>query len=186
MTRLQGIIALLTGVLWVAGAGFVVHQHDLQQLGRSEKQSAQERQRLLQRITELEADLVVERRVNDDLQIRLLRAAERERAAKIRASRSRRATALPAVAWAHQPFSIRVANCESGGGPSDHSTIYDGNPHLRDPNGHDGKWQFAPATWWSVGGIGNAADASEAEQDYRAWLLWKRDGWGPWTCHTMV
>lgn len=88
--------------------------------------------------------------------------------------------------WAHDPFSIRVANCESGGGPSDHHTYYDGDAHLRDPNGHDGKWQFAPSTWYSVGGTGNAADASEAEQDYRAWLLWKRDGWGQWECAHLV
>lgn len=91
-----------------------------------------------------------------------------------------------ASAWAHQYFSVRVANCESGGGPSDHHTYYDGNPHLSDPNGHYGKWQFAPSTWYSVGGTGNAAYASEAEQDYRAWLLWKRDGWGQWECASMV
>jgi hypothetical protein len=91
-----------------------------------------------------------------------------------------------ASAWAHQYFSVRVANCESGGGPNDHHTYYDGNPHLSDPNGHYGKWQFAPSTWYSVGGTGNAAYASEAEQDYRAWLLWKRDGWGQWECASMV
>lgn len=99
---------------------------------------------------------------------------------------------LPAVAsgsaraWANSPFSVRVANCESGGGWADLSPTYDGNPHLRDPNGHYGKWQFAPATWWGVGGSGNPADASEAEQDYRAWLLWQRDGWSPWECAHLV
>lgn len=97
-------------------------------------------------------------------------------------------TLLPssAHAWANTPFAIRVANCESGGGWMDLSPTYDGNPHLRDANGHYGKWQFAPATWWGVGGTGNPADASEAEQDYRAWLLWKRDGWAPWECAHLV
>lgn len=96
------------------------------------------------------------------------------------------ASSSSSEAWANEPFSIRVANCESGGGPSDHHTYYDGDAHLRDPNGHDGKWQFAPTTWYSVGGTGNPADASEAEQDYRAWVLWKRDGWGQWECAGMV
>lgn len=145
----------------------------------------------LKRITELEAT-VAELRRDADLNNRLSDAAERERAAKIRASRSRRATAFPAVVWAHQTHSIKVANCESADlqhWPYSDGTHYLGGDkgiHLRDPNGHDGKWQFAPATWRSVGGVGNAADATEAEQDYRAWLLWKRDGWGPWSCHTMV
>ncbi len=91
-----------------------------------------------------------------------------------------------ATAWAHSPFAVRVANCESGGGPSDTSSTYDGNPHLRAANGHYGKWQFALGTWWGVGGTGNPADASESEQDYRAWLLWQRDGWSPWQCASMV
>jgi hypothetical protein len=91
-----------------------------------------------------------------------------------------------AEAWAHTAFAIRVANCESGGGPGDTSPSYDGDPYLRDPNGHDGKWQFAPETWASVGGTGSAADASVSEQDYRGWLLWKRDGWAPWQCAQIV
>lgn len=89
-----------------------------------------------------------------------------------------------ANAWANQNFSIRVANCESGGTrQGDH---YDGNPHVVASNGHYGKWQFAWSTWESVGGTGNPAYASEAEQDYRAWLLWKRDGWGQWECASEV
>lgn len=62
------------------------------------------------------------------------------------------------------------------------NTRYNGNPHLRDANGHYGKWQFAPATWRSVGGTGSAADASESEQDARAYALYRRDGWGQWEC----
>ncbi len=91
-----------------------------------------------------------------------------------------------ATAWADSPFAVRVANCESGGGPSDTNRTYDGNPHLSDPNGHYGKWQFAPGTWAGVGGTGNPAAASESEQDYRAWLLWKQDGWTPWQCASLV
>lgn len=81
-----------------------------------------------------------------------------------------------------------MANCESADlhhwPYSDGSRYLGGSEgvHLRDPNGHDGKYQFAPSTWQSVGGSGRAYDATESEQDYRAWLLWKRDGWAPWTC----
>ncbi len=91
-----------------------------------------------------------------------------------------------ATAWANTPFAIRVANCESGGGPKDTSTTYDGDPHVRAANGHYGKWQFLPSTWVGVGGSGNPADATEAEQDYRAWLLWKQNGWAPWECSRLV
>lgn len=89
-----------------------------------------------------------------------------------------------AYAWAHSYFAVRVANCESGGGASDHSRTYDGNPHLHGT--YAGKWQFAWGTWASVGGSGDPANASESEQDYRAWRLWKRDGWSPWECAGMV
>lgn len=42
--------------------------------------------------------------------------------------------------------------------------------------------------WRVAGGNGVAGDASRAEQDYRAWVLyqWARrnygDGWAPWRC----
>lgn len=36
-------------------------------------------------------------------------------------------------------------------------------------------------TWQSVGGTGDPADASFAEQRYRAWLLEQRDGWSQWS-----
>lgn len=62
-----------------------------------------------------------------------------------------------------------------------------GDPHLRDPNGHYGKWQFSPGTADSVGAPGaGIAQLPEAEQDYYAWLLWKRDGWSPWECASLV
>lgn len=50
-----------------------------------------------------------------------------------------------------------------------------------------GYWQFewgyhgTSRTWQSVGGRGDPVQASYAEQTWRAYLLWKRDGWSPWT-----
>lgn len=67
----------------------------------------------------------------------------------------------------------RVSDCESGG-----------NPRAVNPNGHYGKWQFSQSTWESVGGTGRPDQASEAEQDYRASLLWDDGaGAGHWACY---
>lgn len=66
-----------------------------------------------------------------------------------------------------------VSDCESGG-----------NPRAVNPNGHYGKWQFSQATWESVGGTGRPDQASEAEQDYRASILWANGkGAGNWSCY---
>ena len=62
-----------------------------------------------------------------------------------------------------------IAACESGGDPT-----------AVNPAGYYGKYQFDTGTWASVGGSGNPAEASEAEQDYRASLLYSRAGSSPW------
>jgi hypothetical protein len=64
----------------------------------------------------------------------------------------------------------RIARCESGG-----------NPRVVSRDGrYYGKYQFSKATWRSVGGRGNPAWASEAEQDRRALILYRRAGTSPW------
>jgi peptidoglycan hydrolase-like protein with peptidoglycan-binding domain len=64
----------------------------------------------------------------------------------------------------------RIARCESGG-----------DPRAVSANGrYFGKYQFSRATWRSVGGRGNPARASEAEQDRRAAILYEREGTAPW------
>lgn len=63
-----------------------------------------------------------------------------------------------------------IAACESGG-----------NPAAVSPGGtYRGKYQFDQGTWESVGGHGDPAAAPEAEQDYRAALLYARAGPSPW------
>jgi hypothetical protein len=62
-----------------------------------------------------------------------------------------------------------IAQCESGG-----------NPGTNTGNGFYGKYQFTQSTWNSVGGSGNPAAASEAEQDKRAAILYAREGASPW------
>jgi Transglycosylase-like domain len=63
-----------------------------------------------------------------------------------------------------------IASCESGGDP----TIVSADGSYR------GKYQFDYGTWESVGGTGDPAAAPEAEQDYRAALLYSRSGSSPW------
>ena len=67
----------------------------------------------------------------------------------------------------------RIAECESGGDPTAVS-----------PDGrYRGKYQFSRATWKSLGGTGDPADAPEAEQDLRAAALMERQGPSAWpTC----
>jgi Transglycosylase-like domain len=63
-----------------------------------------------------------------------------------------------------------IAACESGGDPTAVSS--DGT--------YRGKYQFDRGTWESVGGNGDPVAAPEAEQDYRAALLFSRSGSSPW------
>jgi len=63
-----------------------------------------------------------------------------------------------------------IASCESGGDPT--AVSADGAYH--------GKYQFDYGTWASVGGTGDPAAAPEAEQDYRAALLYARGSSSPW------
>jgi TolA-binding protein len=63
-----------------------------------------------------------------------------------------------------------IGSCESGGDPAAVSS--DGS--------YRGKYQFDFGTWESVGGSGDPAAAPEAEQDYRAALLYAQSGSSPW------
>jgi len=64
----------------------------------------------------------------------------------------------------------RIARCESGGNPAAISA--DGK--------YRGKYQFTRATWQAMGGSGDPAAASEAEQDQRAAALLSAQGTAPW------
>ena len=89
--------------------------------------------------------------------------AEQRRRQERRREQGFRAVAVPAHLQA-------IAACESGG-----------NPRAVSANGmYRGKYQFSYATWAAVGGKGDPAAASEAEQDMRAALLYARAGASPW------
>jgi hypothetical protein len=96
--------------------------------------------------------------------IRELRRARAARA-RARAARARARAQAPAAS----PVLEAIAQCESGG-----------NPATDTGNGFYGKYQFTMSTWASVGGSGNPAQASEAEQDRRAAILYSQAGASPW------
>ena len=70
---------------------------------------------------------------------------------------------------------LRLRQCES----SDNYAINTGNAHY-------GAYQFDLTTWRSVGGTGYPSNASAAEQDARALILYRERGWQPWQCATIL
>ena len=75
-----------------------------------------------------------------------------------------------ARAAAGDPVLQRIAACESGGDP----TAVSAGGQYR------GKYQFSRETWRYMGGKGDPARASEAEQDRRAAKLLAQAGTSPW------
>jgi Transglycosylase-like domain len=103
---------------------------------------------------------------------RVMKAAgkrmEAERRAELRRKRRELYATLPG--GVSRATLEAIASCESGGDP----TIVSADGSYR------GKCQFSFETWASVGGSGDPAAAPEAEQDYRAALLYAQSGSSPW------
>jgi Transglycosylase-like domain len=98
-------------------------------------------------------------------------AARRIRAARLaRLARERREAFAALPGGVSQATLDAIAACESGGDPTAVSA----------DSSYRGKYQFSFETWASVGGSGDPAAASEAEQDYRAALLYAASGSSPW------
>ena len=104
------------------------------------------------------------------------RIADRQQAAIDRKLEAERQEELQKEKFGDLPGSVTretldaIADCESGG-----------DPKIVSSNGlYHGKYQFHPDTWESVGGKGLPSEAPEAEQDYRAALLYERSGPGQW------
>jgi Transglycosylase-like domain len=101
--------------------------------------------------------------------IRVVRRRIRaERRANLRRRRREAFATLPA--GVSQATLDSIGACESGGNPT---AVSSGGSYR-------GKYQFDYGTWESVGGSGDPAAAPEAEQDYRAALLYARSGSSPW------
>ena len=78
------------------------------------------------------------------------------------------AAAQPSVSGNSHLAAIR--QCESGG---DYSAVSSSGTYR-------GAYQFDQATWEGVGGTGDPAAASPAEQDMRAQMLYEQSGSSPW------
>jgi Transglycosylase-like domain len=110
------------------------------------------------------------RRVAADNGERFDAQAERRRLRRMAPDKLRaRMDELSESRFAASPTLQAIAACESGG-----------NPATDTGNGFYGKYQFTQETWEAVGGTGNPAHASEAEQDRRATMLYARAGASPW------
>jgi hypothetical protein len=96
------------------------------------------------------------------------RRVEAARLADLRRQRRERFAELPG--GVSEATLAAIGSCESGGDPT--AVSADGS--------YRGKFQFDYGTWESVGGSGDPAAAPEAEQDYRAALLYSRSGSSPW------
>jgi LysM repeat protein len=84
-----------------------------------------------------------------------------------------RVTVQPAPSMNVEAILAHVRRLESGG-----------NYATNTRNGYYGAYQFDLGTWRGVGGSGLPSDASPAEQDMRAQMLYERRGCSPWpnTC----
>jgi hypothetical protein len=78
-------------------------------------------------------------------------------------------TAVPATAQPGGDAWYRLRVCESGN-----------NYRADTGNGYYGAYQFNAGTWHAYGGGGLPNNASPAEQDLRAKLLYQARGWSPW------
>jgi soluble lytic murein transglycosylase-like protein len=95
---------------------------------------------------------------------------ERERRAAEAAARHRRELFAELPGGVTMATLESIAACESGGDPT---AVSSDGPYR-------GLYQFDYGTWGSVGGEGDPAAASAAEQSYRAALLYSRSGSSPW------
>ena len=94
----------------------------------------------------------------------------RQAVGAIERSAAKPAIASPDAYGVSQATLDAIASCESGGDPT--AVSADGTYH--------GLYQFDESTWESVGGTGDPAAASPAEQTMRAAILYSRVGASAW------
>lgn len=110
--------------------------------------------------------------VGNPAEIALLKQDAEEQAREARRKRAARRTSMAATKErpSMPPHLAAIAACESGG-----------NPRAIGGGGlYRGLFQFDRGTWASVGGSGDPAAASPAEQIKRAEILYSRAGSAPW------
>jgi hypothetical protein len=98
------------------------------------------------------------------------RAKKRAKQQRVAAKSGGTTSTATAGGGGASPHLEAIAACESGGDPG---AIGGGGAYR-------GKYQFSYSTWAAVGGSGDPAAASEAEQDQRAAMLYSQAGAGQW------
>lgn len=102
---------------------------------------------------------------------------------KKRRARQRKLAAQQAAAVNQTAASSGGATDQTGGAPANLQAIQQcesgGNPSARSGS-YGGLYQFDQQTWQSVGGSGDPAAASPAEQTMRAEMLMQQRGSNPW------
>lgn len=158
--------------------------------------AATEVDRATAELTEARNDLIQSAAFERDAESALARAIEARRREQAAAAAAARAAA--AAASSPGPASSGGSGGGAGGGtsspgrgdptPAESATLARirqcesrGNYSIVSPSGrYRGAYQFDFTTWRGVGGTGDPAAASPAEQDYRALLLLRMRGTRPW------
>ena len=156
-----GWTAAAAVVLVLLAAGASAHTRPRIALGYAEPVALPQLQRPVARFEQ------VIHRVAADIRVA---ERQRERRAAEAAARERREQFEALPGGVTMETLEAIASCESGGDPAAVSS--DGS--------YRGLYQFDFGTWESVGGEGDPAAASAAEQTYRAALLYSRSGSSPW------
>jgi hypothetical protein len=111
-------------------------------------------------------------------------ATLREADARLRQAQAAETAALRALAPPAPPASSGgggSGNASSSGWAALRKCESGGRYNAVDPSGtYRGAYQFDRRTWAGLGGSGDPAAASQAEQDYRAQLLYNQRGAQPW------
>lgn len=153
--------AVAAVVLALFAAGASAHTRPRIALGYAEPVALPQLQRPVARFQRVVRTVAAQIRIGEQ---------ERERAAAEAAARKRREMFADLPGGVTMETLDAIAECESGGDPTAVSS--DGS--------YRGLYQFDFGTWESVGGEGDPAAASAAEQSYRAALLYSRSGSSPW------
>ncbi|CAA9506573.1 MAG: hypothetical protein AVDCRST_MAG45-1639 [uncultured Solirubrobacterales bacterium] len=142
-----------------------VAERRAQRTDRAERRAAAEKRQAERRAA---AERRAERRERREA---VERRAERRAAVERRAAAERRAGRRESDTGGGASATLEaIAACESGGNPR---AIGGGGAYR-------GKYQFSRETWAGVGGSGDPARASDAEQDRRAAILYARSGASSW------
>ena len=101
-------------------------------------------------------------------------AAVQDRVAELEQEQAEQQASAGAPAYLGGPYAIPtyIVMCESGGNYSAYNSS----------SGAGGAYQILPSTWRAYGGEGLPHQASKAEQDRIAAMIWADSGPGAWSC----